>query len=156
MKTFFQNLNFSINVKELKPRGYIFQKLYAADYKSYRKEIEGYTLWLWVKSKTIEINDWYSYTKNIIEFYKENFEQWAIENSKLPKPRFAMVLHANHSTGEIKLKDFNEYYKVLLSKNESDFDLYHEKYDHWREIVLIPKLFDVIIKEIDFLTNSNK
>ncbi len=153
-QNYFKNLNFNIDVKKLIPIGYIHQKLYARNYKTYRKKIECHTIWLWIKGKTIEVDDWYSYTNNVIEFYKNNFDKWKKENKKLARPRHAMILHANHSTGEIKLKDFDEYYKSMFSENNKIIDDYYKKYKNWREIILIPKLFDKVISEIDYLTTK--
>jgi hypothetical protein len=156
---YFQDLNFTTRVKDLKSIGYKYQELYARNYKTYRKEIAGFTFWLWVKGKTIEINDWYSYTANIIKFYKENIEQWKIDNSKLPRPRSHFKLYANHNTGEIKEFDYNEYYNAikLLDENRKDgekdgYDEYLDKYKNWREIVLHIESFEEVLKEIEFLT----
>jgi hypothetical protein len=149
-KLYYKHLHFSVNVKLLIPRGYTFQKLYASNYKTYRKKFRSFTIWLWVKGKTIEINDWYTYTNNVIECYKNNYEQWKLENSKLSSPRSVMVLHANHSTGEVKLKDYSQYYEAFLG-DPKKVDEYYKKYEDWSEIILSPNSFNEVLEEIDFL-----
>ena len=156
-ETFYKDLNFTTPVRELKSRGYTFQELYASNYKSYRKEFgshKEFTIWLWVKGKTIEINDWYNYTSNVIDFYKNNFDSWKVENNKLPKPINYMVMHANHNTGEVKLKDFKEYYKMICGSEKKQSN-YYEKYKGWREIVIAvdSEEWQEVLKEVEFLTN---
>lgn len=43
--------------KDLIPKDWIFQKLYARNYRTYRKEFIEDTIWIWQKQRVIEIND---------------------------------------------------------------------------------------------------
>ena len=160
----FKPLHYTVDIKELKPRGYTFQKLYAAEYKTYRKKINNYTIWLWVKGKGIEIDDWYSLTGPIINFIKEHYDEWKIENDKLPKPREVITLHIEQDTGEIKFKDYKEYYTAMVgdgsfwkseNKNKGippELEAYYKKYDRWREYNIHYETFKDVLVEIDYLT----
>ncbi len=151
----FKTLHYTIDVKKFKSMGYSFQKLYARNYKAYHKIIDEYDIWLWVKDKIIEINDWHSNTSNIINFYKENLDIWKVENDKLPRPRSYMALHINDHTGEIKHKDYNEYYKCFTDPTYKLMDEYHKKYEEWREInIMIGGGIDLVLNEIKILTET--
>lgn len=147
-------MEFTTPIKELIPRGYTFQKLYAADYKTYRKEIgeyNEYVIWLWQKDRQLEINDWYNRTGNVIKCYKDNLEQWKIDNAKLPRPRSCMSLNLNNQTGEVTLRNMKEYYEMVMSKDDK---LQNKWYKTYREVVLHIELFDEVIKEVNFLTKQ--
>lgn len=150
-KKHFKSLHFTVNVKELKNRGYTFQKLYAAEYKTYRKKINDYTIWLWVKGKEIEIEDWFSLTGPIIDFIKKHYDEWKVENDKLPSPSEVITLHIERDTGEIKFKDYDEYYKAMFG-DDVESDIYRKKYDRWREYDIHYETFKDVLTEIDWLT----
>ena len=145
-------MKFTAPIKELKPRGYTFQKLYAADYVTYRKEFGkhgSYKIWLWKKGRQLEINDWYGSTGDVIECYKNNIEQWKIDNSKLSVPMSGMSLNLNNKTGEVTLRDMEEYLKMFMSKDEK---IVKEWYDTYREVIIHIDLFEEVLKEVEYLT----
>lgn len=148
-------LNYTVKDSELKAMGYKFQKLYANNYKSYRKEISGHTIWLWSKGKTIEIDNWHQNTKAIIEFYKAN------KNSPLfdevgykGQVKDYIKVQMNPDNGFIQLFDFKEYFKVFSKKNvETAWDDWNKKYEGWQnEILIFRDKFELILKEIELLT----
>ncbi len=145
------DLKFTIPLKELKGRGYTFQKLFAADYKSYRIKIDDHTIWLWEKGRLLEINDWHQHTGNIIEFYKNNLDKHTELNSKLPKPSQRMVLRINEETSEVSFKDMEEYFN-LIRNNYVDEEVYEKKYEGFREVVIYIPSFHLILNEISVLT----
>lgn len=155
-----KELIFNINVSKLKGMGYTFQKLYAADYKTYRKKIGDYTIWLWVKGRLIEVDDWHQHTNSIIEFYKNNLEKHISDNKDLPKPSDFMRLRIHEETSEVIFKDMQEYYQHLMDfgKKTSEKDKiktiedYETKYENYRNVVIYIPKFQTIINEIDLLT----
>lgn len=145
-------MKFTTPIKELKPRGYTFQKLYASEYITYRKEFgehNDYQILLWKKDSQLEIDDWFGSTENIINCYKDNLEQWKIDNAKLPRPRSCMTLNLNRKTGVATLRDMKEYYGMIMS---DDAKIQEKWYDTYREVVLHIELFDEVIKEVEYLT----
>jgi hypothetical protein len=146
-----KELHYTINEGKLKSMGYTFQKLYAANYKSYRKEIGHTKVWLWSKGKTIEINDWHQHTANIIEFYKENLEAHKERESLMPKPSDYMVLRVKEDDSSVIFKDKIEYYNVI-GKSDAEQDAYFNKYENYREVVIYMPNFQDILDEIEILT----
>lgn len=131
-------MQFTTPIPDLKDRGYIYQKLYAAEYKTYRKEFgehKEYTIWLYVQGKTIEINDWYSSTEAIINVYKAN--------SKEHKKEYC-ILELNKTTQEVRLRDKKKYYKGIMKGDYSYME-------GWREIIIYIPYFKEVLKEIEFL-----
>lgn len=60
-------LHYTIPESDFKKLGYTFTMLYAANYKAYYKEISAlYTIWCFVKGKTIEVSDWGASTEDVI------------------------------------------------------------------------------------------
>ena len=144
-------MKYNIAESKLKNLGYTFQKLYAANYKTYRKEINGYKLWLWSKNKQIEINDWYGHTEAILNFYKANINDPGFDiYSKLKESlRGYIVVQMNPKNGFVQLRDQETYFKALMSH---DWDEWDEKYDGWyNEIVLSRDGMNAIINEIKIL-----
>ena len=126
---------------------YIFQKLYAADYPVYHKEIENYHIWCWVDTKDIEINGWYNYTKKIVEYYLENRNN--LKKSKSFKDYEYLHFYFNLKTGEIIDVDIirNNYFKKgdkgIIEYYESEY----ETTNKWSKII-ITKEFDKVIDEL--------
>jgi len=155
-----KGLKFTIEVSKLKEMGYTFQKLYAANYKTYRKKIGDHTIWLWEKGRTLEINDWHQHTGNIIEFYKNNLEKHIFDNKDLPKPSPYMKLRVKEDTSEVIFKDMDEYYQSLSDftkekdkeKQKKLIEDYETKYDDYRNVVLYIPSFQAILDEVKVLT----
>lgn len=146
-------MKFTSPVNQLKDRGYTFQKMYANDYKCYWKKISNtFTIWLWVKGKEIEINDWYGMTEPILKFYKDNFDSWLKENSKRPKPLNGMFILYNPKTKDVILKDFKEYYTAICQDDPKLIDAYYKKYEGYYEQILNIKTMEKIFSEIKILT----
>ncbi len=144
-------MQFTTPVKELKPRGYTFQKLYASDYITYRKEFgeyTSYTIWLWKKGRELEINSWYGYTENIVNFYRDNLEAYKEKNKTMTKPLDYMVLELHRDTGEVRLRNTDRYIDVKFGNDEDA----KQEYSRWREVFLDFDLFDQVIKEVKYLT----
>lgn len=138
-------LTYSIPEKEFKKRGYTFQKLYAANYKTYRKTLEGYKIWIWVKDKMIEINDWHEHTSKVIDFYLK-YRDYTPE--ELTKSDY-LKLQLNHKTGHIQLFDYEEYFKVFETGSWDNWIA--KDYDSYSTIVLSKNNFQLIIDEIKTL-----
>lgn len=66
--------------KDLIPKGFIFQKLYARNYRSYRKEFKGVnTLWIWQKGKNVEINDFGIHSAWFLDkIISSEYKNWAV------------------------------------------------------------------------------
>lgn len=141
-------LKLTADVNLLKERGYTFQKLFASNYKTYRKKIRDYTIWVWVKNSGVEIEDWYENTTAIVKFFKENYDKSIKENSQLPRPRSCMLLQLNRRTNELRERDMKKYFQQLVSQK---FD---EDEDDWREINLTYDGFLEVVKEYEFLTQK--
>ncbi len=150
-------LKFTIDIKKLKGLGYTFQKLYARNYKTYRKDIGkgGRTIWLWVLERRIEIDDWFSDTGAILEFYKKNRNHPEFDrlNKAGEKWNYYKIRLCN-STGEIIEYDNKEYYQELSSKDDKSIEKYFEKYKDYREIVFYKPTMEFLLKEIEVLTNN--
>ena len=59
-------MKFTGKFTDLIPKGFIFQKLYARNFKSYRKQLEDHRIWIWVRGREIEVDDWYNCTGGVI------------------------------------------------------------------------------------------
>src|SRR5574343_887807 len=94
------NLLFTGEFNKLKSFGYKFQKLFAANYKCYHKQEKNYSLWVWVGAGGyIELNDYYSNTKKIVDAMRSI--KW----------------------DDVELKDslvFDKYKRVYIRFNHSD------------------------------------
>lgn len=146
-----KELHYTIKEGELKSMGYTFQKLYAANYITYRKKIGDYAIWLWSKGKTVEIDDWHQHTINILNFYKENLQSYTESESKMPKPSEYMVLKIKEDDSTVILKDKREYYDII-GKSDAEQNAYFKKYENYREVVIYMPNFQAILDEIEILT----
>lgn len=145
-------LKYTLSDKELKNRGYTFQKLYAANYITHRKDIPdetGYTVWCWSKGKNIEVEDWYDSTGNILKFFKDNYDEWKEFNDKLPRPSEYMKLRKHKKTHDIISIDLKEYYSSMVSNTKQDE--YLEKYKDYSKITLYVEDTFKLIEEIEIL-----
>ncbi len=136
-------MNYTINESEFKPLGYTFQKLYAMEYKTYRKEVNScYTIWCWVKGKAIEINDFYGNTEKVIDYFLNNQDK--AKYSKTFDYEY-MPIYLNHKTGEIIDKS-----SAMKSIGDLDawFDSKYITDNDWRDVCLPVKKFKEVIEEI--------
>ncbi len=154
-------LQFTIATGKLQEMGYTFQKLYARDYKTYRKKINDWTIWLWVQERRLEIDDWFHYTGPIIDFYKKNLEA----NQELPymkevkrrRPESIaheyMKLFVHEETCEVIFYDMDGYMEAMSQK---DFmkasEAFEKKYEGYRKIVIHIPTFNNVLAEIETLT----
>lgn len=140
-------MKFTIETKQLKERGYIFQKLFARNYKTYRKAIKEYTIWLWVLEHSIEIKDWHEHTEAVLNFFKNNIEenQRRLEGTTYSKDY--MRLRLNRKTGEVIFKDF----EMLQFE---DTEAYDTKWTDWEDIILGINTFQEVVKEVNILTGQ--
>ncbi len=127
--------------------GYIFQKLFGDDRKSYRLEIEKYhyTIWLWVIGKTIHVNDWYDHTYDVIEFYKAN------KDDSIFSDKNYIRIALNRQTGEVFLNNrWEEFDRLMKSSDENVLKL-KDKYKDTSEIYLYKDKMDKVIIELEKL-----
>lgn len=139
-------MKITIPLSELKSRGYIFQKLYARNHKTYRKKFKsGWTIWIWVANKGVEINDYYEHTEPIINYWKNNVDRFRDKykgtTSVTGGERCGMFLELNRTTGEIRERNYLKYLE------ESCDDSYP-----FTELILTTDSFEEIVNEIDYLT----
>lgn len=143
-------LTYKIKESKLKGMGYTFQKLYARNYKTYRKIVGDNTLWLWSKGKTIELDDLYHLTGEVINFVKENINNYFYQEKEYIK------ISINTSTNEIKIvpllqKVFKD--NPLISKEEQ-WSLFEHQLNEEQEIkykVFYKKSFQEVLQEIEKL-----
>lgn len=143
-----KQLQYTIKEKELKPMGYIYQKLYADDRKSYRLEIEkwSYTIWLWVIGKSIQVNDWYDNTHAIIVFYNGN------RNNEIFLDKDYVDIALNRNTSEIIINTCWEELNVIMTTNDAEgFKVLKEKYKDTDEIRLYKDKMDRVVIELEKL-----
>lgn len=151
-------LQYKVSEILLKPNGYTFQKLYAANYRTYRKQIDAYTIWLWSKGKSIEINDWHGFTGIILDFYKANrnhpefdkFDMWG------EKRDYIKVQCSRDERQIVQLFDNDEYRKVFRHEDINHaWDEWNAKYGNWsNEIILRRNVLDKVLKEIEWLQSE--
>ncbi len=150
-----KHLQYTIQEKELKGMGYIFNN---KNYKTYRLEVEqwSYTILLYVMGKMIIVNDWHQHTYNVLEFYKANRDSEKFTDEKYIR------ISLNRDTGDIFLNTRWEELNVLMKNQKDnivDNDLIQEfnrKYIdnaniHIQEIYLYKDKMDKIISEIEKL-----
>jgi hypothetical protein len=115
-------MKFTGTFKNLKNHGYTFQKLYAANYKCYRKKINEYdsTLWIFVgNGGSIEFEDWYGNTERLIELIKTiNWDY--IETNSLDYKYTHLRWYRDSKKGT-----------PYVSKNSADFDLFISIYQQY-------------------------
>lgn len=145
------------DVKALIPRGYKFQKLYARDYKCYHKKITpSYTIWVWIKGKSIEVNDWYANTKAIISLFKEHINNPIFKEVGFGGDFRSLKIQSCQRTGQVQIFDYEEYSKVFISKAKNPWKDWMAKYEDWNnEIYLRKDEMIKLIKEINFLTKAS-
>lgn len=140
-------MNYSISESKFKTLGYTFQKLYAMEYKTYRKEVNKcYTIWCWVKGKKIEINDFFGYTENVIDYFLNNQDKK--KYSKIFE-YYYMSLFLNCKTGEIIDKSSAMNSVITHGNIDSWFKSKYQTDNNWREIYLPLKEFKETIEEIN-------
>lgn len=148
-------LTYTVDVKEFKERGYAFQKLYARNYKSYNKKINGWDIWVFQKGKELYIKDWFETTAATIEFWKANVEQIRKDNVNRPtmsgSPYNYMPCEIHEVTNEIRLRG-KEYYTWLIEQGERT-DGKYEEYP-WSERILTTESFQAVVDEIEYLTKK--
>jgi hypothetical protein len=151
-----RSLKFIIPPRDLIPRGYEFQKLFASNYRCYHKEVaDGYKFWLWVRDKEIEINDWYSSTFHILDFFKAN----RTTQDQVHKDE-CLKVQLNPNTGHVQLFDYEEEYRTFDRYKEDKngdyaWKLWNEKYYGWHNnIYLFKEHMERVIEEVDFLTGE--
>jgi hypothetical protein len=135
--------------RDLKPRGYVFQKLYARNYRTYRKEFGcNDSILIYQKGNDIELMDLYSRSGLLINCIIKNRDKLfdIIEDN-----HFHMRM--NNKTGQIYNYNMGErrfiwklerrLYKRMEKYGKRALDLYYKK---WR-IAFIP--MDMIIEILD-------
>lgn len=135
-------MKFNRTAKELRDRGYRFQKLYGMNYKCYHKVINSHHVWCWVRGNVIEIDDWYGHTGNVAEFIDQNRDLGGAY----------LRIWYDLTTGELLVRDMLEYYEALADRNL--VEAYHEKYKEYREIAIHLTSWDAIKEELNWLTNK--
>lgn len=159
-------MKYTINIKELIPRGYQFQKLYANNYKTYHKKINSrMRIWIFVKGCEIEVNDWFDNTENLIKFYIENKENPIFnEFSPISKgPKNYAKVQMNPNTGFVQFFDDKLYFGVFdkarnLPENRMSeaWADWNQMYKNWyNEIILSHDSMKELIEEINYLTGRN-
>jgi hypothetical protein len=167
-----KSLHWKIPKAQLKSLGYKFQKLYAMNYQTYRKVVRteddpygGFTIWLWVSERLVEIEDWYGFTNSILEFYKAN--------KHLANSRGYLKIQLNQQTGFVQLFedcvfDMETFYTdeqgntrlLCQSENyfEKEMDKWYEKYPakFWREILLPVELMELLLQELALIEVYNQ
>jgi len=158
-------MNFTIDPKQLIPRGYTFQKLYARNYKCYhRKLASGHRLWLWMKGRNIEINDWYDQSENLIKFFIQNqdcplFDEIGWQGN----PKNYIKVQMNPEDGFVQLYDDKEYFQVFeksrnlpKSRKGEAWSVWTEKYGDWHnEIIMHRDSMTELINEVNYLTGRD-
>jgi hypothetical protein len=118
----------------MKPNGYRHARLYGHNYRVYIKEIGSYTVRCWVKDRSLEIEDWYGYTENVVE--------WYIENRKTS--RDYEVLALNIETGSVEIEKLSWEDRMDVEKRKEFYRVHRSIY--------ITHNFDEVIKEVNWLT----
>jgi hypothetical protein len=152
-------LKYSIPESKLKGMGYIFQKLYARDYKTYRKKVGHYTIWLWVKEHRLEVNDWFDSTIDVINFFKENQNDPIFEKESFLGGKRSMKILLNRDTKHIiKFESIHQEYidafNSFQTPDETIWEEYNKKYEDYSEIFLGKDTMEELIKEIDILVQK--
>lgn len=157
------DLKFTGKFTDLKDKGYTFMKLYANNYKVYNKKLPGgWDFWVWVgDGGSIEIEDYYSNTKNFIDGIKSiNWNE--IENrksfstGKMRKTTFIRFSHANPDRG---FKTTKISFDREMKPNDNNWgESYDEEFDrvreyHDREVRIYQDTAIEILKEIEKINN---
>ena len=166
-------LKFTGEFKSLKKQGYEHLKLFANNYKVYRKKLKkSFDIWVWVaQGGYIEINDLYSNTKNFIEAVKSinwaEVEERTFFTSNEPYKR--VLVRLNHDDPSKGYKIVNESFDIELIKtlpkklnmaiasgsNSKKVWAEHEKYhkkirsEYDREIVVFEDAAKELLAELE-------
>ena len=143
---------------DLIPDGYIFQKLYASNYRTYRKEFSITKDWLviWQYGNNIELMSLFSMSGWVIKCIIKNRDKIPemMANHDVCKDSFSIVL--NTKNGKIRYYDKAErwhtikierrLYDRIDTKDNTALDLYYKKYQklhiHKDMIKEVLKLWD--------------
>src|ERR1700749_4520825 len=115
-------MQFNIPIDKLQKRGYICQKLYAANYITYYRKIGSYGIRLWVRGRTIEINDWYDYTDIIVPFYLSLPEE--------QRQRKGVALELDRKERVVRVRDLPRMIKEQLQPDDPYFDKWETIFIH--------------------------
>lgn len=139
------DLQFTGDFNKLKDDGYEFMKLYANNYKVYKKQIpRSFSIWVWVANGGyIEIDDIYSNTKAVVEAMRSiNWDNDPeVKTSEMFKERYVRI-RFNHNHPDRGAKVFTNSFdlEIMLSmpeailKDSEKYIKYHqENYDKVRE-----------------------
>lgn len=143
--------------RDLIPSGYIFQKLYASNYRNYRKEFGICKKWLhiWQKGNDIEIMDFFSKSGWLIQ-------KIVMDRDKIPSliDHGSFSIKMNTKNGKIYLLDQAERkyiwkieYRLYKREDKKALDLYYKKWkkSHIPEgmITEILRLYDAGLIEFE-------
>ena len=137
--------------RDLIPKGYQFQYMYAANYKCYNTCYIGNNLkfWIWVKGRDIEINDWNGLEVPIIQYVKTH--PFSPKKKKIKNHTYfdkCFHLMCNRKTMEIHEKVFKKDDPIFLAmtmkveqhKSQKEIDAFLKNhYEIWREISFDPE-----------------
>lgn len=161
-------VKFTGKFTNLKKLGYEFHKLYARNYKVYSKKIpKSFDIWVWVgQGGYIEINDFYSNTKNIVDVIKaikwdEVKEQIGFLSKEPYKRVFVRFNHSHPERGAI-LSDQSLEIETILSMPKKYRDNFNaEKYDiaykkiretYDREVVVFEESAKTLLAELKLIS----
>jgi len=155
-----KRLKFTGRYRDLIPRGFRFQKLYASNYRCYHtynipgKSTADLSLWVWQKNNSVEIDDWHGLEVPIIEYFKSHpFTPYDKTIGDMTFHKDYVVLLCNRKTLEVKENKGEPLFEHFMRMKDGEITEeehkkfrkeYHETY---REITVNPsKLFDELKK----------
>lgn len=154
-----QYIRFVGNFRDLKPLGYVFQKLYARNYNTWRKSVDpnGYrdTIWIWQKWRIVEFNDLYGWSALILQEVVLNGRKGHRHKpcAILPNPDETGHFILDLQTGELldytfELSDTYKFCRKQLGVGEDPTDEeLREHYNRYRT-VNIPDEFLPLVQEL--------
>lgn len=89
-------------------------------YKSYHKQYGNISLYLIVRHRELEVNQWGHHTQNVINFVRSNYDKFIIAGSSVYMP-----LLLNWNTGEMQIETPEVHIDRL--RNREKYNLYCEK-----------------------------
>lgn len=145
-------MNYTIKEGRLKNLGYAYIKIdiQGQKFKTYQKKIGSNTIYLYQRGKQIIVNDWAVFTLHIIDFYREKVDHPIFFKKRTNGDIKGYMRILVSYTGEIKLYDDKLYNKCI---RENDMTKFHNKYRHHKEIILYKKDMDLLLEEIERISN---
>lgn len=145
-------MRYLIKERNFKRLGFSFEKLHAANYRAYRKVVDGFHILCWVKGKEIQVDGTHGFVNEVFNFFKANINSPYVQGREGNEAFMCLLI--NTKTGDIVHK------KELKERFKPDWDaLFDSKYyasGDYKETYLPIEAFRKVVECVEVISSVDE